>query len=60
MVVPVKWCCLSLSQEESAGFITMENLDEKIEEALQNEVDYNFAISPTGQKIYDRYTNLTR
>ena len=38
-------------QEQSYGFITIENLDEKIQEALDYEVDYNFALSSDGKKI---------
>lgn len=30
----------------------MENLEEKIAYALDNEVNYNFAITPDGQKLY--------
>ena len=40
-----------LPQEQSYGFITMDNLDEKIQEAVDYEVDYNFALSTDGQKI---------
>lgn len=29
----------------------MENLDKKIQEALEYEVDYNFALSTEGKKI---------
>lgn len=35
----------------SKNFITMENLEEKIEAALANEMNYNFALSPSGEKI---------
>lgn len=38
-------------QEHSKGFVTMENLEEKIEEALAKEVNYNFALSISGKKI---------
>ena len=38
-------------QEQSYGFITMENLDEKIQEAIDYEVDYNFALTSEGKKI---------
>ena len=38
-------------QEHSYGFITMENLDEKIQEAIDYEVDYNFALTTDGKKI---------
>lgn len=38
-------------QSESESFITMDNLDQKIEEILRNEVDYNYALSPSGEKI---------
>ena len=40
-----------LPQEQSYGFITMDNLDEKIQEAVDYEVDYNFALSTDGKKI---------
>ena len=39
------------AQEESHEFITIENLDEKIQEAIDNEINYNFALSYTGDKI---------
>lgn len=39
------------AQEASAEFITMENLDMKIKEAIENEVNYNFALSRTGETI---------
>lgn len=32
--------------------MTLENLDEKIEECLENETNYNFALTPDGEKIY--------
>jgi hypothetical protein len=40
-----------VSQEQSYGFITMENLDKKIQEAIDYEVDYNFALTTDGKKI---------
>ena len=39
-------------QEESKHFVTKENLEEKIEYALENESNYNFAITPDGDKLY--------
>ena len=39
-------------QEESKDFVTKDNLEEKIEHALENEVNYNFAITPDGKKLY--------
>ncbi len=42
----------TLLQEESKNFVTRENLDEKIAYALENEVNYNFALTPDGQKLY--------
>jgi len=38
--------------EESKHFVTKENLEEKIEYALENESNYNFAITPDGDKLY--------
>ena len=38
-------------QNESYNFITFDNLDEKIQEAIQNEVNYNFALTHSGKKI---------
>lgn len=32
--------------------MTKENLEEKIAFALENEVNYNFAINPKGEKLY--------
>ncbi|XP_066930515.1 small ribosomal subunit protein mS26-like [Clytia hemisphaerica] len=37
--------------EESKSFVTKENLDQKIEEALENPVNYNFALKTNGEKI---------
>ena len=39
-------------QEESVHFVTPENLEEKIEECLTNETNYNFALTPRGDRIY--------
>ena len=39
-------------QEESKDFVTLENLEEKIAYALENEVNYNFALTPEGKKIH--------
>ncbi|KAM9477306.1 small ribosomal subunit protein mS26 [Clarias gariepinus] len=36
-------------QEEAKNFITLENLDQRIEEALDNPKNYNFAINKEGQ-----------
>ncbi|XP_031555370.1 28S ribosomal protein S26, mitochondrial-like [Actinia tenebrosa] len=38
--------------EESKDFITPENLEEKINYALDNETNYNFALKPNGERIY--------
>lgn len=38
--------------EDSEDFVTQENLDEKIEELLSKEVNFNFAITPDGEKIH--------
>ena len=38
-------------QERSKNFVTLENLEEKIEEALSKEANYNFAFSISGKKI---------
>lgn len=40
---------ISLFQEEAKNFITLENLDQRIEEALDNPKNYNFAINKEGQ-----------
>ncbi|XP_028137227.1 probable 28S ribosomal protein S26, mitochondrial [Diabrotica virgifera virgifera] len=40
----------------SKDFITAENLDEAIERALATPVDYNFALTPSGEKILGRDT----
>lgn len=37
--------------EGSKNFVTMDNLEEKIEEVLGNKTDYNFALSISGKKI---------
>lgn len=39
-------------QEESKDFITPENLEGKINHALDNETNYNFALKPNGERIY--------
>ncbi|XP_060517713.1 small ribosomal subunit protein mS26 [Cylas formicarius] len=41
-------------KEISKTFITPENIDAAIEIALENEVDYNFAINAAGEKIMGR------
>lgn len=38
-------------QEEAKNFITMENLDQRIEEALDNPQNYNFAIDKEGRVV---------
>lgn len=38
-------------QEEVKNFITMENLDQRIEEALDNPKNYNFAIDKEGRVV---------
>ena len=40
------------AQEESKNWVTKENLEEKISYCLEHETNYNFALSPTGEKIY--------
>lgn len=41
-------------QERSKTFITAENIDEAIERALANHVDYNFAIDTEGNRYIGR------
>lgn len=41
-------------QERSKTFITAENIDEAIERALANPVDYNFAIDVEGNRYVGR------
>ncbi|XP_056327287.1 28S ribosomal protein S26, mitochondrial [Danio aesculapii] len=38
-------------QEEAKNFITLENLDQRIEEALDNPINYNFAIDKEGRVV---------
>ncbi|GAA6110579.1 28S ribosomal protein S26, mitochondrial [Tachysurus ichikawai] len=38
-------------QEEAKNFITLENLDQRIEEALDSPKNYNFAINKEGQVV---------
>ncbi|KAK2826709.1 hypothetical protein Q5P01_020923 [Channa striata] len=38
-------------QEEAKNFITMENLDQRIEEALDNPKNYNFAVDKEGRAV---------
>jgi len=38
-------------QEEAKDFITMDNIDERIEEALDNPKNYNFAIDKEGRVV---------
>ena len=47
----LKYLICDCFQEQSYVFITMENLDEKIQEAIDYEVDYNFALKTDGKKI---------
>lgn len=42
-------------QRESIQFITFDNLDAKVQEAVDNEVDLNFALTPSGTKIRNNY-----
>ncbi|CAH0557902.1 unnamed protein product [Brassicogethes aeneus] len=44
-------------KEESKEFITAENIDKAIEIALNNPVDYNYALTPSGEKIFGRENN---
>ena len=41
-------------QRESVEFITFDNLDAKVQEAVDNEVDLNFALTLSGAKIRNR------
>nr|ACO09824.1 28S ribosomal protein S26, mitochondrial precursor [Osmerus mordax] len=38
-------------QEDAKNFITLENLDQRIEEALDNPQNYNFAIDKDGRVV---------
>ena len=40
--------------EESKSFVTMENLEEKIQEVLKTETNYNFALTADRRKIMSR------
>ena len=42
---------LSFAQEEAKTFITLENLDARIEECLDNPRNYNFAIDKDGRIV---------
>lgn len=42
---------LFLQQEEAKNFITLENLDQRIEEALDNPKNYNFAVDKEGRVV---------
>lgn len=44
-------CCFLLKQEEAKNFITLENLDQRIEEALDNPKNYNFAVDKEGRVV---------
>lgn len=41
----------TILQEEAKNFITLENLDQRIEEALDNPKNYNFAIDKEGRVV---------
>ncbi len=41
----------SVFQEEAKDFITLDNLDQQIEEALDNPKNYNFAIDKEGRVV---------
>lgn len=43
------------SQEEQKDFVTKENLDDKIAHALDNPVNYNFALNGNGEKILSTF-----
>lgn len=43
--------CIPLFQEEAKDFITLDNLDQRIEEALDNPKNYNFAIDKEGRIV---------
>ena len=49
------WCyerlCALHPQEESGEYITFDNLEAKIQEAVDNEVNFNFALTAAGNKI---------
>lgn len=38
--------------EESKNWVTKENLEEKIAYCLEHETNYNFALTPTGEKVF--------
>ena len=42
--------CVSF-QEDSKDFVTLDNLEEKIDELLSDETYFNYAITPDGEKI---------
>lgn len=42
---------VTVSQEDAKNFITLENLDQRIEEALDNPKNYNFAIDKEGRVV---------
>ncbi|KAL5471460.1 hypothetical protein EMCRGX_G029580 [Ephydatia muelleri] len=42
-----------IAQEESKGYITPNNLEQKIQEIIAKEVDYNFALQPPTTKSRD-------
>lgn len=46
--------CTLHSQEESGDYITFDNLDAKIQKAVENEVNLDFALTPAGNKIVYR------
>ena len=51
MVVPHLQPFKNVLQEEAKNFITLENLDLRIEEALDNPKNYNFAIDREGRVV---------
>lgn len=55
-----KFLTLSLSelQEASSTFITLETLDEAIDHAIANPVDYNYAIDMRGRQFIGRDTPI--
>lgn len=47
------------SQELSKTYITPENIDKAIEEALENKLDFNYALDTRGNKYVGRYVNAS-
>ena len=46
-------------QELSKTYITPENIDKAIEEALENKLDFNYALDIRGQKYVGRFVNAS-